>query len=194
MFIIFYIREMENLTDKVISQEQDIASKEFEFSVLPPIITVILAPSWCCLVAGYIIKGISFSNLPGLIFTFFIMIYLAKNLRITYLMLRRLPSIILTDEKITVAQKKYSIYWKDVTSIQMAISDGMNFRPKYIIINVRDNWKYIKEIKNPIIKYYRWYTRNWSYSPFDINLFFVKGDNDEIYHTVLKYYQNNRGF
>ena len=65
----------------------------------------------------------------------------------------------------------------------------------YIIIRVRDPEKYIKSIKNPFTRYYRWHTRGlWNLSPFEISLFLVRGDDDEIYHTVLKYYQNNRGF
>jgi len=66
---------------------------------------------------------------------------------------------------------------------------------RYIIISVREPEKYLKAVKNPLIRYYRWYTRNfWSYSPFEVNLFLVKGDDDEIYQLVLKYYQNFRGF
>lgn len=107
------------------------------------------------------------------------------------------PAVVLTDDAITITERNYTIYWKDVIDVYMADSGEPAVRApriNYIIIRVREPDKYIKAIKNPFTRYYRWYTRNWSLSPFQVNLFFVRGDDDEIYHLVLKYFQNNRGF
>jgi len=123
--------------------------------------------------------------------------FVIKNLRIGYFTLIHKPAVILTDESITITAKNDTIKWTDVKDVYMtAGSTGVINAIKfyYITIRVREPEKYLKDISNPLIRKYRWLTRNWRPSPFEINLFLVRGDEDEIYHTVLRYYQNNRGF
>src|ERR1700743_1955235 len=174
--------------------------EEFEFSPLQPILFVISSPA-----IGYIIS--SNQNwfywthswlLIILILPFLLFIW--KQLRITFLMLFRKPAIILTEETITITERSYTIYWKDMIDVYL-VNDGSpgggTTAPKsrYITIVVREPEKYIKAIKNPFTRYYRWYIRNWwSYSPFEVSLMLVKGDDDEIYELVLKYFQHFRGF
>jgi hypothetical protein len=184
--------------------------EEYQFSPLWPI-TLLLLTAIVGYIAfgflmvavpafGYITPALFFRCLPGIIFSFVALIFIIKNQRITYLMLTRIPAIILTDKEITIAQMNSSLPWKDVIDVFMASTARKDsvvskaYEIRYIIIKVRDPDKHIKKIKNPIIRYYRWYTRSWIPSPFEINLSLVKGDEDEIYHTVLRYYQNNRGF
>jgi hypothetical protein len=110
------------------------------------------------------------------------------------------PALVLTEESITIIERGYTIYWKDMIDVYMAHTgsplDGVrSVTMDYIIIKVREPEKYLKEIKNPFTRFYRWNTRKlWSDSPFEINLFLIRGDDDDIYQLVLKYYQNLRGF
>jgi hypothetical protein len=174
--------------------------EELEFSPLQPILFLIGSP------AIYYIFSVRrdwfhWTNIWLLIIlTSPLLLFIWKQLRITFLMLFQKPAVILTEESITITERSYTILWKDIMDIYMA-NDGSpgggTTAPKnrYIIISVREPEKYIKAIKNPFTRYYRWYTRGfWSYSPFEVNLFLVKGDDDDIYELVLKYYQNLRGF
>jgi hypothetical protein len=168
--------------------------EEVEFSPVQPILFLVWGPA----IYYFLTIPIDWVSLTRNWFDLFLIIvfvsFVWRNVRITILMLRRVPAIVLTDETITVAQKNYTLYWKDIKSVFLATSGLSYYRRRHIMLRVRDPEKCIKEIKNPIMRNFRWYTRNWSYSPFDINLFLVKGDDDEIYRLVLKYYQNNRGF
>jgi hypothetical protein len=121
--------------------------------------------------------------------------HVIKNLRIGYFTLIHKPAVILTDESITITAKNDTIKWTDVKDVYMTyrsigVLNSMRFQ--YITIRVREPEKYLKAIKNPIIRGSRWLTRNWRPSPFEVNLFLVRGDEDENYRLVLKYYQNNR--
>ena len=79
-----------------------------------------------------------------------------------------------------------------MTSSSVGVVNVVQFR--FVTIKVREPEVQLKMVKNPLIRNYRWLTRNWRQSPFDVSLFLVRGDDDEIYHTILRYYQNNRGF
>ena len=111
-------------------------------------------------------------------------------------MLLQKPAIILTNESITITERRYTIKWTDMKNVYLVRTPSMREpRIYYVILRVREPEKYIRSIKNPFTRYYRWYTRNlWNQSPFEVNLFLVRGDDDEIFRTILKYYQNNRGF
>ena len=65
---------------------------------------------------------------------------------------------------------------------------------RFVTIKVREPEVQLKMVRNPFIRNYKWPTRNWRQSPLEVSLFLVRGDDDEIYYTTLRYYQNNRGF
>ena len=171
--------------------------EEFVFSRLQPILSVLYL-----LTAFYFFSNkntlfLLAHNWLAICFVILGLIYMVKNLRVSYLLLRKKPALILTNEKIVVTAKGDNIFWIDVKDVYMTSrSFGMVNPVKftYVTICVREPEKYLKSIKNPFVRNYRWYTRNWKVSPFEISLFFVGGDDDEIYHEVLRYYQNNRGF
>lgn len=120
-----------------------------------------------------------------------------KNLRIGLFTLRGKPAIILTNEGIVITAKNDTIKWTDVgnvymTSSSIGVINLVKFR--FITIKVREPENYLKMIKNPFIRNYRWLTRNWRTSSFEVSLFLVRGDDDEIFSAIFKYYKNNRGF
>lgn len=171
--------------------------EKFQFSPLKPILLIMVLSGIYFFFSDQTNIFVLTHSLLAVILALPFVVIFWKYLRITFLMLTLRPAIILTDEAIIITERSYTIYWKDVMDVYMAFNGGQAMkspRTYYIIIRVRDPEKYIKAIKNPFNRYFRWYTRNWSLSPFDINLSFVRGDEDEILHTVLKYYQNNRGF
>jgi len=173
--------------------------EEFSFSPLQPILFVIGVPAIMYFFSDHINwfsithSWLTLLIIPLLLFTW-------RQLRITILMLMNRPAVVLTDDAITITERGYTIKWRDIKDVSIA-SDGSPSggitapKNRYVILRVREPEKYIKSIKNPFTRYYRWYTRTlWSLSPFEVSLFLVRGDDDEIYHTILRYYQNNRGF
>jgi hypothetical protein len=168
---------------------------KYRFSLLRPIFVMLFMPF-------LYLNILFFSRLKTVflvIVTLILALYIERYLRILIWAIIRTPALILTDETITITESNYVIYWKDIISLYMASDASSNtvnnpIRYYYVMIKVRDPHKYIDDIKNPIIRYYRWYTRKWSDTPFQVRLSSIKGDDDEIYHNVLRYYQNNRGF
>ena len=108
------------------------------------------------------------------------------------------PAVVLTDKYIKITYSGYTIYWTDVKDVFMADSgESATTGPQnyYVTISVREPEKYLTAIKNPFTRYYLWITRNWRETgAFEVDLSLVRGNEDEIFHTILKYYQNNRGF
>lgn len=172
--------------------------EEFGFSVLQPILFTMSTPALYYLFLEEKWFFILTHNVLIMIFSMPFVLYIWKQLRITVLMLLQKPAVVLTEEAVIITERNYTIYWEDVMDVYLS-NDGSPAggvtapKNRYIIIRVREPEKYIKSIKNPFTRYYRWYTRRlWNLSPFEINLFLVRGDDDEIYHQVLKYFQNNR--
>ncbi len=171
--------------------------EEFKFSVVQPVLSV------CFLIAGafyfsdpYNLYMITHNPLV-LIIILLCLSYMIKNLRIGVLTLMGKPAVILTDESITITANNDTIKWLDVGNVYMTYSSiGVVNLVKFhfVTIKVREPEVQLKMVKNPFVRNYRWLTRNWRQSPFEVSLFLVRGDDDEIYHTILKYYQNNRGF
>ena len=174
--------------------------EEFGFSVLQPSLFVIGSPAiyyifiqndnWLIILHHWLLIIIT---IPALLFIW-------RQLRITVLMLLCRPALILTEKAVTITERNYTIRWTDMMDVYIASNissstGAVTPQKSYVVLRVRNADDYIKAIKNPFTRYYRWYTRRlWNESPFEINLFLVKGDDDEIYHQVLRYYQNNRGF
>ncbi len=175
--------------------------ERFEFSPLKPILLVIFVPAiyfWFTRTLTF--WGFVTSPLAQII-TYTLIYFLWKYVRITFLMLRLKPAVVLTDKSIVITEAGYTIDWKDVKDVYLSSNGGgagMPFNPLrsyYVTIRVRDAEKYFAQVKNPFTRAFRYVTRNWRETgAFEVDLSLVRGDEDEIYHTILKYYQNNRGF
>ena len=171
--------------------------EEFKFSLVQPVLSV------CFLIAAtyyfsdpYNLYMITHNPLM-LIIILLCLAYMIKNLRIGLLTVMSKPAIILTDESITITANNDTIKWLDVGNVYMTSTSAGTINPvkfRFVTIKVREPEAQLKMVKNPLIRNYRWLTRNWRQSPFEVSLFLVRGDDDEIYHTILRYYQNNRGF
>jgi len=112
----------------------------------------------------------------------------------------RRPAIILTNESLTNTMDGYTVKWTDVRNVYMTSEDVGNYKDLIplqaysITIKVEDNEKYFAQVKSPFTRWYRRVTRNWPSDTLEIDLGLVRGDEDEILHAILRYYQNNRGF
>ncbi|MGZ3750201.1 MAG: STM3941 family protein [Mucilaginibacter sp.] len=169
--------------------------ERFEFSPLKPILLLLIIPGIGLFLSDKYHLFILTHSVVAMILSLPFFITLWRYLSITFLMLLLKPAILLTDEKVVITYMGDAIDWKDVMDVYLASTRFTKSPNTYsIVIRVRNPEKYIKSIKNPITRYFRWYTRNLSDSPFTIDLSIVRGDEDEIYHTVLRYFQNNRGF
>jgi hypothetical protein len=171
--------------------------EEFQFSLLQPAYSVMfLIAAACFFTDKYNLYLIAYNPL-ALIIVLLYLIYMIKNLRIGYFTLIHKPAVILTDESITITAKNDVIKWTDVGNVYMSSNSVGAINPvkfRFVTIKVREPENYLKMIKNPFIRNYRWLTRNWRNSSFEVSLFLVRGDDDEIYRAILRYYQNNRGF
>ncbi|MBS1525371.1 MAG: hypothetical protein JST19_06970 [Bacteroidetes bacterium] len=178
----------------------DIEKETFDFSPLKPILLLVFVPA----IYFWFTRNLSFLGFiynPYVQLVTYVLIYfLWKYLHVTYLMLTLKPAVVLTNESIAIAQAGYTIEWKDVKDVFLSSSGGANMpfmrlKNYYITIRVREPEKYFAQIKNPFTRAFRYLTRNWRETgAFEVDLSLVRGDEDEIYHRVLRYYQNNRGF
>jgi len=168
------------------------------FSPMKPILLVIAAPAFYVAFLNNINQFIKENNIEALIIGFAVFLVIWPSIKVTALMLALRPAVTLTNESITITATGYTIYWTDVKDVCMADSGESAVRSPqsyYVIISVRDPEKYLKAIKNPFTRNYRWITRNWrSTGAFEVDLSLVRGDEDEILHTILRYYQAGRGF
>lgn len=170
--------------------------EEFAFSPLQPILFVMASPAFYYWFSNEIDVYLTTHSVIVFLIVAGLTFLALRQLRLTLLMLLLRPAVILTDEFNSITESFDKIYWKDVSDVYMASSGGGAMRApvtSYVIIKVRQPEAHLRAIKNPVSRNYRWYTRNWRPSPFEVNLFLVKGDDDEIYHTILRFYQNNRG-
>jgi len=180
--------------------EDELERETFAFSPLKPILLVVFVPAiyfWFTRTLTFL--ALLYNPLAQII-TFILIYFLSKYVRVTYLMLRLKPAVVLTNEAITITEAGYTINWKDVKDVFMSSSGGSGtglnpMRSCYVTVKVREPEKYFAQIKNPFTKWFRHATRNWRETgAFEVDLSLVRGDEDEILHTVLRYYQNNRGF
>ena len=174
--------------------------ERFEFSPLKPILLVVFVPTIYFWFTRRLSFGAFVFNPYVQIITYILIYFLWKYVRVTFLMLRLKPAVVLTDKSIVITEAGYTINWKDVKDVFMSSSGGAGapytpLRSYYVTIKVRDAEKYFAEIKNPFTRAFRYVTRNWRETgAFEVDLSLVRGDEDEIFRTILKYYQNNRGF
>jgi hypothetical protein len=112
----------------------------------------------------------------------------------------RRPAIILTNDSLTNTIDGYTVKRTDVRNVYMTSEDVGGYKDLIplkgysITIKVEDNDKYFAQIKNPFSRWFRHAVRNWPTDTLEIDLGLVRGDEDDILHTILRYYQNNRGF
>lgn len=142
--------------------------------------------------------SVQIHSVAGWVKIIFCVLIIWAPLRLTFLMLTLKPALVLSNESITIAESGYTIKWTDIGDVYLSSSGGDSLIPLksyYIIVKVREAERkgYMMQLRNPFTRWYRWATRNWRTSLFEVNLSLIRGDNDELFHTVLKYYQNNRG-
>jgi hypothetical protein len=176
----------------------ELESETFSFSAFKPILLLTCIPAiYLWLTRNITLLALVYSPLAQ-IMTFVIIFYLWKYLRVTFLMLTLRPAVVLTAEAVVITESGYTIYWKDVMDVYSSSGGGVGMiglRNHYVTIRVREPDKYFSQITNPFTRFFSYATRNWRETgAFEVDLSLVKGDPDEIYHTILKYYQNNRGF
>jgi hypothetical protein len=124
-------------------------------------------------------------------------IYMLRSLRIGYFILTRRPAVVLTNESVVITDSGDEIKWIDVADVYLThrgYKDVGSIQAYYVTIKLRDPEFYLKAIKSPFIRKCRWLTRKWKPSPVEIKLPLVRGDEDDNYRSVLRFYQNNRGF
>jgi hypothetical protein len=166
--------------------------KKYRYGLTQTIFALLFAPFLFWIIIPYLfgaVKANSFKDVLyfGVLFT----ITIAYTIGLLY-MLFIASAIILTEEQICIGESGYNIDWKDISHITKSYDDSMYGSNAYIEIYVRDPEKYIGSIRNPILRIFRWLTPNLNNSPFYISLSGVRGDDDEIYHEVLKWYRNFR--
>ena len=170
---------------------------ELAFSRLQPILSVLFLVFAFCFFTSHATLYMLTHNWLALICILLFLVYVIKNIRIGILTIRNIPAIILTEESIVITAKGDTVEWTDIADIYMTSNSFGNINLVkffFVTIRLRDPEKYLKSIKNPFIRNYRWFTRNWRSSPVEVSLFLVKGDDEEIYQLILKYYQHFRGF
>ena len=105
-------------------------------------------------------------------------------------MITSVPAIALTKHYIVISQQGYTIEWKDIDEINLEVSEGRG-RSYSLKLTLKDPWKYISQVRNPVLRYYRWYLLDY-YNPFTINLSMVEGDSNEIYDRVENCFHEHR--
>ena len=102
------------------------------------------------------------------------------------------PALVLTTVGITLTQKGYMIEWDDIDEINLMESRGRS-TTYTLAISVKDDWKYIGSVRNPIFRYYRWYFREYyNYTPFSVSLSILDENYADIYAVVENSFHNYR--
>ena len=167
---------------------------EFKYSLMLYVILVIFSPIAFYVTINHVYLSYNRHNYSDMVyFGIFFLIALAYTSEALYLSIWG-KAIVLTNESIFIGASGYTIDWTDIKHIGRSVVRANRSEEEYIEIYVSDPKKYIDLIRNPLIRFFKWRTRNLSNSPFYINLEKVRGNNEEIFGTVLRFYQNNRGF
>jgi hypothetical protein len=140
-------------------------------------------------VSKMIRQGLDFREYYWFIIIFIVAGYVFWHfIRITALMMAGVPAIIIERKTITLTEKGYALEWKDIEEMNMVVTGGKG-RSYNLVITVKEPWKYISGIRNPLMRYYCWYAKDYFYNPFSINLSMIAGDNYEVYNTIESYYR-----
>ena len=165
---------------------------QIKFSKYQALFSIVLCIVMYEPVMDVIRQWVLFHDYRWLILAVIIISYIFWNfIRITILMILGHPAIILSKNDITLTQLGYTIEWKDIEEMNLVVTYGKS-RSYNLVIDVKDPWKYISQIKNPLVRYYCWYAKDYYYKPFSINLITVEGDNEEIFDSVDNYFHKIR--
>jgi len=134
-------------------------------------------------------QAIQFHEYYWYLIILFVVQYVYRiSIKPLFLMICGVPAIVVASKSIALNEKGYTIEWSDVQDIDLIVTEGRS--TSYTLnIKVKEPWKYISQIKNPVMKYYRWYMLEY-YNPFTVSLSNVEGDSSEIYGTIENYYHN----
>ena len=140
-----------------------------------------------------IIQGWQFREYYWFIFSFIIFAFIFWNfIRLSVFTLAGIPAIVLTTKGIKLTQLGYDIEWNDISEINLIESGGKTTTYE-LVISVKDDWKYIGGLRNPLLRYYRWYTREgYNSTPFSVRLNLLEGDSLDIYNSVENCYHSHK--
>lgn len=129
-----------------------------------------------------ILQGLQFREYYWFMICLLVVAFLAPILRPVLLMLTGRAALTLTTKGLGISSLGYRIDWSDMAGVECIQSQGKS--PSYLLkISVNDPWKYISTTLNPLLRYYRWYTKDY-FDPFTIDLGMLDGNSDEIYAMV----------
>ena len=103
-------------------------------------------------------------------------------------MIMGVPAIVVTKKDITISQLGYTIEWRDIEEMNLRVTQGKG-RSYNLEIAVKEPWKYISQIRNPIMRYYRWYMLDY-YNPFTVSLSLIEGNSCDAYSIIESYFHN----
>jgi len=123
---------------------------------------------------------------------FFATSYVIWNfVRPTVFLLFGIPAVVITRSYIALSELGYDIDWKDIEEINLDVTTGRS-TSYTLVISVKDPWKYISTIRNPVMRYYRWYAKDYFYKPFAVSLNNLEGDSQGIYDKVENHFHQYR--
>jgi hypothetical protein len=165
---------------------------EMKFSKNQVIVSVVIILALTVPVTDLIKQGLLNRDYRWFILFFFVAAYILWHfLRPTVLMLFGMPAVVITRNDITITERGYVIDWKDIDAINLVETAGRTTSYS-LVLNVKDPWKYISTIKNPVMRYYRWYAKDYFYTPFSLSLSSVEGDSQELYDRIENYFHQYR--
>jgi hypothetical protein len=141
-----------------------------------------------------IIQGIEFHQYYWFLLCFVVFLFIFLNfIWVPAMVLAGIPALTLTNRGIRIAHRGYYIEWNDIEAINLVESSGRS--TSYIMtISVKDDWKYIGALRNPFLRYFRWYMKDYNAynTPFSIRLSMLEGDNADIYAAVENCFHNHK--
>jgi hypothetical protein len=165
--------------------------QEIKYSSFQTLMPLMIPISLYVPIVKMVKQGIAFHEYYWFIFVFIICAYVFWNfIRLSIFTLVGIPGIILSNKTLTITAKGYDIKWKDVTAMSLEVT-GVRGSTYKLIMQVKDPWKYISTIKNPLSRYYRWYLKDYSNS-FTIDLSSLTGDSRELYDLIEQHYHQHR--
>ena len=164
---------------------------EFKFGKFTVILSILIPLVLFEPFSKMIGQAIQFHEYYWYLIILFVVQYVYRiSIKPLFLMICGVPAIVVASKSIALNERGYTIEWSDVQHINLIVSEGRS--TSYTInIEVKEPWKYISQIKNPVMKYYRWYMLEY-YNPFTVSLSDIEGDYSEIYATIENYYHSYR--
>jgi hypothetical protein len=157
----------------------------FVAGLLGPIILIIM-----CIEAFQRGKGILvliFMLMP----IFFFLVFLPQFIRLTksfILFTKKKPALLLTPEQFIDNYENIKVSWKSISKVYIN-----RINNDFLYITVTDNSMVYGQAKNKIWKFILW-NNTWSGGIISINMFLLKGNNNEILNTIKDYQQKAINF